>query len=362
MERRTITVEVPNDPSGSVKVKEPKNRKKTNKKQKQNKKNVSRPESDNNQNRKLKPTKKRHSIRESYAFRRFVRFIKTLAIIAGCVAAAVGLLFVFVYFFCTVENVTVTGSNVYSQEEIEAMVLDDEYSWNSVYVLLDNFFRPKKNIEFVKSETVYMSGLHDITIAVEEKDYRYFINMGDGTYTYVDADGKVLEITDRFVELPELFLQTYGEMKKGKPFSDDEDVTDIYAAIVEKLEAVDTEFPYMYIDDDGNGYLVRDNVTISLGDTDDIAQKMRRIDYIYPYIEGMTGTLHMENWSASNTDIIFERTDMPKVSSLPVMETEETEGDDGTDGENTGETMTTEVMETPDPVNIETSSDEEAPI
>ena len=40
----------------------------------------------------------------------------------------------------TVENVVVEGNELYSSTQIENMVLNDEYSWNSLYVDLKYFF------------------------------------------------------------------------------------------------------------------------------------------------------------------------------------------------------------------------------
>ena len=44
--------------------------------------------------------------------------------------------FLIVWKVFTVENVVVEGNELYSSEQIEQLVLNDEYSWNSLYVLL----------------------------------------------------------------------------------------------------------------------------------------------------------------------------------------------------------------------------------
>ena len=38
-----------------------------------------------------------------------------------------------------------------------------------------------------------------------------------------------------------------------------------------------------------------------------MSEKVMRLSYILPKLEGMTGTLHLEDWNTENTDIVFEK-------------------------------------------------------
>ena len=57
----------------------------------------------------------------------------------------------FSYFFCTLEKVEVTGTDLYTKEEITGYILDDEYSDNAMYVFLKNRLFPKGDAEFIDS-------------------------------------------------------------------------------------------------------------------------------------------------------------------------------------------------------------------
>ena len=46
---------------------------------------------------------------------------------------------------------------------------------------------------------------------------------------------------------------------------------------------------------------------ISLGSSSYLEEKLERLSYILPEIEGMQGTLHLENFSPNNTDVVFEK-------------------------------------------------------
>jgi len=43
-----------------------------------------------------------------------------------------------------------------------------------------------------------------------------------------------------------------------------------------------------------------------VGSADNLTDKLMRLEYILPELTGKKGTLHLENWSNENTDIIFE--------------------------------------------------------
>jgi cell division protein FtsQ len=49
-----------------------------------------------------------------------------------------------------------------------------------------------------------------------------------------------------------------------------------------------------------------DGITIQVGTADNLAQKILRLQYILPQLEGKKGTLHLENWTSETTDIIFD--------------------------------------------------------
>ena len=47
-------------------------------------------------------------------------------------------------------------------------------------------------------------------------------------------------------------------------------------------------------------------ITILVGNADNLAQKIMRLQYILPQLDGKKGTLHLENWTSETTDIIFD--------------------------------------------------------
>ena len=63
---------------------------------------------------------------------------------------------------------------------------------------------------------------------------------------------------------------------------------------------------------------------MKLGDTEELTEKVVRLEKIMPNLEGLSGTLHMEDWTEDTTDITFridEAAGEPEAS--PEVEPEE---------------------------------------
>ena len=66
----------------------------------------------------------------------------------------------------TVQNVVVEGNSLYSADQIKNMVLDDDYSWNSLYVDLKYRFVDIGEVPFVDTMEVSLDNPHTVHIKV----------------------------------------------------------------------------------------------------------------------------------------------------------------------------------------------------
>ena len=53
-------------------------------------------------------------------------------------------------------------------------------------------------------------------------------------------------------------------------------------------------------------------VKVSMGSLEFLTQKMERLAKIKPQLQGMEGTLHLENWTEETTNIVFDKTESSK--------------------------------------------------
>jgi cell division protein FtsQ len=213
------------------------------------------------------------------------------------------------YFMCPLQEVTVEGTDLYTSDEITNYILDDEYSTNTVYVFLKNKLFPKGDAEFIDHFDVQITGMHSVNIHCKEKAILGYMTQEDGTYVYFNYDGKIVEISETYIERGYMKVEgvTCEEPKVGDKLSIGSDQIGYLTSLLKLLKKNSLMPNVISYDEKGHITLAYDTYNISLGNRTYLEEKIERIVLILPNIEGMYGTLHVENYSNQNTDIVFEK-------------------------------------------------------
>lgn len=67
------------------------------------------------------------------------------------------------------KQVQVEGTDLYPDETIRQWVLNDDYSWNTLYVFLKYKFKDAEEMPFLQQPEVRIKGPHSLSIKVREK-------------------------------------------------------------------------------------------------------------------------------------------------------------------------------------------------
>ena len=212
------------------------------------------------------------------------------------------------YYFCPLKEVIVEGTDLYSDSEIQNYILDDKYCSNTIYAFLKNKLFPKSDAEFIESFDVSINNKNSITITANEKTILGYLTNDDLTYIYFDYDGTINEISETYVDG---YMKVEGVVCEDAQLGDTLSIGEAqagYLSALIKLLQKESLLPNVISYDDYNHItLLYDNYNISLGSNEYLEEKITRITYILPQIEGMSGTLHLENYSPNSTDIVFEK-------------------------------------------------------
>lgn len=209
-----------------------------------------------------------------------------------------------------VKKVEVTGNKLYGNEQIEEWVLNDEYSWNSLYVYLKYRFFDTEEVPFIDTMEVGLKIPQTITIQVYEKGllgYLYIDTIGQNVY--FDKDGFVVETSSEVIEdVPKITGLTCNQVVLYEKLD-----LENKNALKTLLSVTQTLKKYSLVPDSidygGNGDIGLNYgaVTVSLGTVENLTEKVKRLEKIMPELEGMSGTLHLEEWTEETTDITFEK-------------------------------------------------------
>lgn len=209
----------------------------------------------------------------------------------------------------TVEKVEIVGSEYYPDEAIEKWLLDDEHSWNSLYVFFKYKFVEPKEMPFVDNMEVSLKSPHVLQVRVYEKVLlgRVYIK-ALGQNAYFDKDGFVVEMSSDIIQkVPKVTGLKVDQivLYEKLPIKEKHTLKNLLSVsqTLKKHSMVPNSVKY----NGENGFTLKyGDISVVMGTADDLNAKITRLSQIMPKLEGKKGTLHLEGWSEDTTDITFE--------------------------------------------------------
>ena len=210
----------------------------------------------------------------------------------------------------TVENVVVEGNELYSSTQIENMVLNDEYSWNSLYVDLKYRFVDIGEVPFVDTMEVSLDNPHTVHIKVYEKGmlgYLYINSIGQNAY--FDKDGFVVETSTEVIDgVPKITGISCEEVVLYEKLQlENSDILRDLLNLKQTLKKYNLLPDEIQYDSNMESVLYYGTIQVKIGSEDNLSQKVVRLSIILPQLDGLSGTLHLETWTPETTDIIWDR-------------------------------------------------------
>lgn len=206
-----------------------------------------------------------------------------------------------------VQNVSVEGNVHYTSEEIEAMVLTDRLSYNSLYLSLKYRNKEIRDIPFIETMSVRVDSPDSITIRVYEKSVAGYVEYM-GRYMYFDRDGIVVESSETRTEgIPQVTGIRFDHvvLYEALPVKN----TDIFQeilSITQMLSKHQITTDKIYFNESNEITLYFDNIRAKLG-KDDLEEKVMRLEQILPNLSGESGVLDLQNYSEDRKNVTFQK-------------------------------------------------------
>ncbi len=228
------------------------------------------------------------------------------------------LLFIIVWKVFTLEKVTVTGNELYSDETISDSLLDEDLSWNTLYVFARYTASRPDDMPYIASLEVIMTPPHELEFVVVEKEAIGCLYAPElGQYVYFDADGYVIQTS---AEVLEDYIQILGlnpadvKLYQEMTLESSSILTTLQSAM-KLLKKYEIEPARILVQDNRGLLLDYGDIQVNLGTGSSLNEKVVRVREILPQLEGKSGTLHAETWTEEATDIYFrigELTEFPE--------------------------------------------------
>lgn len=239
-----------------------------------------------------------------------------------------GLIVVFIilgiFFFihaCEITDITVRGNIHYTADEIKEIVMDDKLSYNSILLSLKYRHKPVKDIPFVERIDVEVENNHSVNIIVYEKALAGYVNYL-GSYMYFDKDGIVVEGSNsKTVGIPEVTGLSFDHIAIYEKLPvKDENVFQEILDMTKLLGKYEISADKIQFDSNMDMTLYFGNVRVTLGDKKNLDEKVMRLPYMLPSLEGESGVLHLENFQENTKVTTFTRDESDEPTTEEVSE------------------------------------------
>lgn len=236
----------------------------------------------------------------------------------------------------TVQNVEVEGNELYGSEQISSTVLNDEYSWNTLYVYLKYRFLDTETVPFIDTMEISIKDPHTLHIMVYEKGIiGYLFDPSSGKNVYFDKDGFVVELSNNIISgVPRIEGVQFEDIVLYEELPIRKDDLRELLTLTQTLKRNELTPDSIIYGETYSPVLVYKDVRIQVGDETLLTQKVARIVKIMPTIRDLSGVLHLETWTEEATNIIFEKDIVPEEEQETGEDQEETEeGQAGQEGQ-----------------------------
>lgn len=240
----------------------------------------------------------------------YMRGHKSLFIIgAMAVALFLGLICAYRYVIAnyTVTTVYVEGNVHYTNEEIIEMVMEGYYGNNSLLLSMKYKDKSIVGVPFVEKMDVSVLDPHTIKIEVYEKAIAGYVEYLE-RYMYFDKDGIVVESSLEKTEgVPLVTGLNFDHVVLYEPLPvEDESIFRSILSITQLVNKYNLSTDRIYFGNDGTLTLYFGDVRAALGTDVNLDEKIMKLQYMLPELQGKKGTLRMENYSEDTKNISFE--------------------------------------------------------
>ena len=203
----------------------------------------------------------------------------------------------------TVTTIYVEGNVHYTNEEIIDMVMDGKFGSNSLFLAMKYKDKGMEDIPFIQT----IEAKDTIRITVYEKALAGCVAYL-GQYVYFDKDGIVVETSpEKTAGIPQVTGLQFDHviLHEQLPVERPEIFQEVLN-ITQQLDKYSMKADKIYFDKDYQVTLIFGDAKVAMGDDGFIDEKIMKLQYMLPSLEGKKGTLDMREYSEDLKSYSFE--------------------------------------------------------
>lgn len=232
--------------------------------------------------------------------KRKVILLFILLLLAAAVLAVVGIF--------SIKKINISGNEHYTEEEIEKLIFSNKYCYNSLYLYWKYNYNKEYSFPFIDTIDVELISNNEVKINVYEKSMVGYIEYL-GSYMYFDKDGIVVESSSELVEgVPLITGLKFDHIILHKELAvEDKAVFNTIVSITQLLAKHEITPDRIYFNSSYDMTLYFGDARVNLGADNGTEEKIILLKNILQDLEGLSGVLHMENYTEGVSNITFEK-------------------------------------------------------
>ena len=200
-----------------------------------------------------------------------------------------------------ISEITVTGNERYTKEELTQILFPDQWSRNSLFCFLRDRLQEHVQIPFVEDYGLVFQGLGKVEVIVYEKSVVGYVSYMS-SYMYFDKDGIIVESANE--ALPGVPLVTglkFGQivLYQKLPLEKEETFQQILN-LTQVLSVFELKVDRIQYGSYGDITLYLKEIEVLLGNGGNLNDKISELNDMLPQLEGRKGVLHLEDYDEAD--------------------------------------------------------------
>lgn len=209
-------------------------------------------------------------------------------------------------FFVQIQEVTVTGNNRYTSEEITDILFPTGKERNFLYCFVNDKMGNHKDIPYVEDYDLVFETPMKVEVIIYEKSIVGYLEYMS-SYMYFDKDGIIVESTNEKLQgIPKVTGLDFGHIALYAPLPvEDKQVFDEILNLTQALYDYEIQVDEIRFEARNEVTLKIGEIDVKLGNSDNINGKIAALHDTLPVLEGQAGTLYLDSYDETNTSMMY---------------------------------------------------------
>ena len=200
-----------------------------------------------------------------------------------------------------ISEITVTGNERYTKEELTQILFPDQWSRNSLFCFLRDRLQEHVQIPFVEDYELVFQGLGKVEVIVYEKSVVGYVSYMS-SYMYFDKDGIIVESANealpgvplvKGLKFGQIVLYQKLPLEKEETFQQILNLTQVLSVFELKVDRIQ-------YGSYGDITLYLKEIEVLLGNGGNLNDKISELNDMLPQLEGRKGVLHLEDYDEAD--------------------------------------------------------------